>query len=268
MSNTIQFSTAILLANLITGMSALIPRYSNYQGLRLYSDGLSLLRIPFHKKSKLLELSSANELLDAFELFESRKYEESIKVYETFKKKNKGSKVVNLNLSLAYMKVGNFKKAIELMEELLPLIEDNSFKSFKAIIYNVIAWEYLLVNRFNEADRYSELAYKIAPKDLNIIGTRASVLIEKGKFKEGKNLLINDIDFNFPNCQTLSASIYVGLALHNLNEHKEAKRYMNFVENNLNLLDIDEFTLYERTKKSINKIVNTNNKNLEIDLII
>ncbi len=248
-SNGIQLSSAIVISNLIIGGSVLIPYYSSYQGLRIYSDGLSLLRIPFRKKSQLIELSSVNELLDAFELFESKKYQEAIAIYENFQRKAVESKTANVNLSIAHMKLGNFEKAIELMEELLPLVEEEPFKSFKTYIYNGIAWEYLLVNNLSKADKYSELAYKIDPNTEYIRGTRGSVLIETSKYEEGKNLLINDIDFNFPNSQTLAASIYVGLAFHEIGELKKAKKYVNFVEDNLELLDIDERTLYERSKQ-------------------
>lgn len=254
-SNGIQLSSAIVISNLIAGFSVLIPHYSSYQGLRLYSDGLSLLRIPFRKKSQLIELSSVNELLDAFDLFESKKYEEAITIYENFQRKAVESKAANINLSIAHMKLGNFEKAIELMEELLPLVEEEPFKSFKTYIYNGIAWEYLLVNKLSEADKYSELAYKIDPNTEHIRGTRASVLIETGKYEEGKNLLINDIDFNFPNSQTLAASIYVGLAFHELSEPKTAEKYVNFVEDNMELLDIDERTLYERSKEKWRYII-------------
>jgi tetratricopeptide (TPR) repeat protein len=259
-SNGIQFSSAIVIANLIAGFSVLIPRYSSYQGIRLYSDGFSLLRIPFLKKSQLIELSSVNEFLDAFELFESKKYEEAITIFENFQRKTGESKAANINLSIAHMKLGNFEKAIELMEELLPIVEEEPFKSYKTYIYNGIAWGYLLVNRLSEADKYSEMAYKMDPNTEHIRGTRASVLIEKGKYKEGRDLLINDVDFNFPNSQTLAASMYVGLALHELGEHKTAEKYVNFVVDNLELLDIDERTLYERSKEKWQSIIDVKNK--------
>ena len=242
----IQLSSAMILANLLIGVSVLIPYHSSYQGLRYNSDGLSLLRIPFMKKTQLLELSSVNKLLDAMDLFESKKYEEAIAVYENYQLNAKEPKASNINLSIAHMKLGNYAKAIELMEELLPLVEEDPFKYFKTYIYNGIAWEYLLVNRLSEADEYSELAYKIDPNVDYIRGTRGSVLIEMGEYEEGKNLLIGDVDFNFPNSQTLAASIYVGLAFHELGEHKKAKKYIDFVKVNLELLDLDERTLYDR----------------------
>lgn len=259
-SGGIQFSSAIVVANLLTGASVLIPHYSSYQGLRLYSDGLSILRIPFRKKSQLIELSSVNELLDAYDLFELKKYKEAIAIYENFQSKTEGSKTANLNLSIAHMKLGNYERAVELMEELLPLVDEEPFARFKNYIFNGIAWEYLLLNRLDEADKYSELAYKADPNTEHIRGTRASVLIEKGKYEEGKNLLINDVDFNFPNSQTLAASIYIGLALHELNEHKKAEIYVNFVEHNLEFLDTDERTLYERSKERWRYMTNAKNE--------
>jgi hypothetical protein len=69
-------------------------------------------------------------------------------------------------------------------------------------------------------------------------------------------LLINDVDFNFPNNQTLAAAIYVGLAFYELGEHKKAEKYVKFVEENLELLDIDERTLYSRAKEKWQYITN------------
>lgn len=247
-SQDIQFSSVIVIANLFAGFLVLIPYSSTRQGLQLYSDGLLILKIPFYKKSDLIELSSVNELLDAYDLFESKKYQEAITVYENFQSKTEGAKTANINLSIAHMKLGNYELAAELMEELLPLVNEEPFTRFKNYIFNAIAWEYLLLNRLDEADKYSDLAYKVDPNTKHIRGTRASVLIEKGKYEEGKNLLINEVDFNFPNNHTLAASIYVGLAFHKLSEHKKAKKYVKFVEDHLELLDVDEKTLYERAK--------------------
>ncbi len=244
----IQLSSVFVIDNILIGIASLIPYHTTYQGLRLKSDGFKILKIPFYKKSDLVELSSGNELLDAYDFMESKKYKEAIAIYENFQVKSEGSKSVHLNLSLAYMKIGNYEKAVKLLEELLPLVEEAQFSRFKNFIFNAIAWEYLVLNKLDEADNYSELAYKADPDTEHIRGTRGSVLIEKGKYTEGKNLIINDVDFNFPNNQTLAASIYVGLAFHELNEHKKAEKYIKFVEDHLELLDIDERTLYERSK--------------------
>lgn len=253
----LQFSSVIAIANILIGVSVLIPIYSNYQGLRLYSDGLSILKIPFRKKSELIELSSVNELLDAYDLFESKKYEESIAIYENFQSKTEGSKTANFNLSIAYLKLGNYEKAVEIMEELLPLVDKEPFARFKNYIYNGIAWGYLLINKIEEADKYSELAYNADQNTEYIRGTRGAVLIEKGEYEEGKNILISNVDFNFPNSQTLAASIYLGLAFSKLNEHKKAMKYVKFVEDYLGLLDIDERTLYDRTKEKWQYTSNT-----------
>lgn len=250
-SEGIQLSSAIAIANILTGISALIPYYTIYNGLRLATDGLSILKIPFYKRSSLLELRSVSEQLDAYELYESKKYLDAIDAYELFKEKTEDSKAVNLNLSICYMKLGKFQKALELLEELLPLVDQEPYKTYKSFIYNGLGWEYLLQNRLEDADKYSELAYKIDPNSEYIRGTRASILIEKGRFEEGKSLLIDDVDFAYPNNQTLSASIYLGLAFTELNKRKEAAKYLKFVDDNLHKLGPDEQLLNERTKEKI-----------------
>lgn len=245
----IQLSSALVIANLLTGVSVLIPWYSNYQGIRYYSDGILILRIPFYKKSQLVELSLLNEFIDAVDLVESKKYEEAIAIYESIQVKTGGAKTINLNLSIAHIKLGNYERAVALMEECLPLIDEEPFKGANNLIYNEIAWGYLLLNRLDEADNYSKLAYEINPHYVAARGTRASVLIEMGKFAEGKKLLINDVDFNFPNSDTLLAALYVGVAFYQLNEHKNAEKYLKFVEEHINLLEVDEKSLYQRAKE-------------------
>ena len=248
-TDAIHPASALGIANLFAGISVLIPRHSFYQGLRLSSDGLAILKIPFHKKAHLLELSSANEFLDGMDLFESKKYKEAIDIFEKLLVKTEGSKLANINLSTAHMKLGNYEKAVALMEEVLPMVNEQPYKDYKNYIYNGIAWVYLIMNRLEEADKYSEFAYSENRNSEHIRGTRASVLIEKGHFRDGINLLINDVDFNFPNNQTLAAAIYIGLAFHELNEPLNAEQYVTFVEENLGLLDADERLLYERAKE-------------------
>ena|GEM_PF-3943563 len=41
-------------------------------------------------------------------------------------------------------------------------------KPFKSYIYNGLAWDNLLINNLYEADKYSELAYKIGSNETNI----------------------------------------------------------------------------------------------------
>jgi tetratricopeptide (TPR) repeat protein len=250
-SKGIQLSTIVVLTNLFGGIAALVPHYFNYNGMRLYSDGLAILRIPFLKRSYLTDLASINEQLDAYDFFESRKYDEAITIYENLKSQNENLHMLNIYLSVAYLKKGAYERSVELLEACLPFIEDESLKAYKTHIDNGLAWTYLLQNRLAEADTYSERAYRIEPGSVNVKGTRGSVLIEMGRFEEGKNLLINDVDFSFPNNQTLGASIYLVLAFYKLEEKEKAQKYIAFIQENINLLDVDEKALFDRVMQKV-----------------
>ncbi|WP_158856785.1 M50 family metallopeptidase [Lunatibacter salilacus] len=245
----IYFSATFALANLLLGIFSLLPSYTKIQGVKIDSDGLSILKITFLKKSTLQESLASVKLFVAEDYFESKEFEKSIVIYEDLQSKIKNSKYLNLFLSLAYMKLGYFQKSIELMCDLLPSIDEEAFKNLKFIIYNALAWEYLLVNNLEEADKFSKLTNQFIENNEFIRGTTASILIEKGQLEEGLRLITNDVDFNLPNNQSLSAAMYIGYAYAGLGDNQNAKKYMEFVDLNSNVLDLDEKFLYERIKE-------------------
>jgi len=250
-SSGIQFASIGFFVNLLAGIAALLPYHFNYNGLRFYTDGLAILQIPFFKKSRLTELASTNELLDAYDFFEAKKYDEAIAIYEKLKSQNENLGIININLSIAYLKKGDYKRSAELMEEYLPFIDDKEFKPYKNTIDNGLAWSYLLLNRLDEADMYSERAYKNDWNSLSIKGTRGSVLIEIGRFEEGKNLLLDCVDFAFPNNQTLGAAIYLTLAFQELGENLKVEKHRQFVQENIKMLDLDEKTLFDKIMQKV-----------------
>lgn len=245
-ANSIEPISAVIFANLSAGFGSLIPYYSSYQGMRLNSDGMSLLKIPFYSSEELKGLNSASDYLDAFDLFEEKRYQEAIEIYNRIKVNKEESTAINLNLGLAYLKLGEFEKSAEVMERILPLPEDKKFLNYKALGANALAWVYLVLNRIEEADEYSEMAYKLDPRSTYIIGTRGCTLIEKGDLKEGIELLKDQVDFNFPNNQTIAAAIYLMRAYKGLDKPKKVSRYHAFVEENRDMLEADEQLLYER----------------------
>ena len=253
-SDGILFSSSIIISHFLAGVSALIPYRSNYQGLKLNSDGLSILKIPFYKKPDLLRLTSVNDLLDAYDFLEEKQYKKAIYIYENHKS-DKAS-ILNLNLGIAYIKIGDYEKARELIETLIPSIQDGIQKKYESYIYNGLAWVYLLLNRLEDAEKYSKLAFQAGATIENIRGTRGSVLIEMGKIEEGKEILIDQVDFNFPNSQTLVASMYLSWAFHQLKKTKKAKKYWNFVVGNVDLLEPDEKVLYVRISEKIDQLLN------------
>jgi len=249
-SNAINIVYAVFLSNLITGVVSLIPYTSTYNGIKQASDGRLIFNIPSYKKEDLLTLSNTNQLLDAYDLMELQKYGEAIPIYEEYRDKVRDAQHININIAIAYLKLGNYEKSLLFLETLIP-IRDDATSFYKSTIYNGLAWNYLLLNRIDDADKYSDIAYKSNYKDKNIKGTRAAVLITKGQFEKGKDLIIGDVDFSFPNNQTLAAAMYLEFAFLKLEKPKKAKKYSAFLEKNIQLLDVDEKTLYDRLKNNI-----------------
>ena len=248
-SERVQASTTIGVANLLIGIYALIPRYSTFHGVRMTSDGLSILRVPFLKEAELKEYEMVNGMLNAHDLYESKKYEAALAVYEEILENSKRAKTVLLNLSMTHLKLGKYEKAAELLESMLARIEEEPFSRISILIFNGLGWVYMILNKLQEAEEYAQKAFGADPNSEYVRGTWASVMIETDRYKEGINHLINDVDFKFPNHQTLAAAIYLGLAFHGLNQQSKAKEYWNFVENNLEELDVDGRFLFERAKK-------------------
>ncbi|ANQ52159.1 tetratricopeptide repeat protein [Flammeovirga sp. MY04] len=244
----IHVSSLIVISNLLLAISFLFPYRAQVNGLKIDSDGLSLFRIPFRKIDDLIEMSKVNDLLDAYDLMEQKKYNEAIGIYETVKRELNKVTAINTSLSICYLKLGESDKALELLEELLPHIEEENLKKFQNIIYNSLGWTYLIMDKLEEANHYSQLAYQLDSKTEDIRGTRGAVLIEKGHYLKGINLIKRDVDFNYPNSTTLMNAIYIALGYYLLGKDDKALKYRIFIVENLSLLDFDENYLYQRAK--------------------
>lgn len=242
----IQFASALIIANVIIGILAILPYSSFHNGIRGYSDGLSILKIPFIKKAELLPMIHVSELLDAYDLLETKQYRQALSIYENYNLKTNNSKDTHLNCSLIYLRLGQYSKSLALLEELLPLTDQKSYKLIKHIIYNNLAWGYLLAERIEEANQYSEMAYSIDSNTEYIRGTRGCVLIESGRLDEGMNILKTNVNTQFANSQTLTTAMYMGYALIQVQKTEEAKFYMEFVKHNIDVLETDELLLYNR----------------------
>jgi tetratricopeptide (TPR) repeat protein len=251
LSDTVHFPTAFFISSLITGSVSLIPVKNYHQGMRINSDGLSLLKIPFYSKDKLNNYNMMSEIMDALDAFEAHQYEKAAEIYEKCRLTVSDHREMDLNLSVVYLKLGELERSIELMEGAKSLTDEKKYNHLKPNIYNGLAWNYLLINELEKADMYSELAYKLDPNNPNIRGTRGAVLIENGNLIQGIKLLIDDVNFEFPNSQTLTAAFYLAFAYKVQGQDKKVAKYYSFVKNNLHKLDTDEKLLFDRISKKM-----------------
>jgi hypothetical protein len=115
----------------------------------------------------------------------------------------------------------------------------------------ICPWIHLILNNIEQADHFSDLAYKQAPDEHSILGTRASVLIEKGQTDRGIGLLLLIMDFKFANSATLSVASYLMLGYHLNGDRPESQKYLEFVKENYEKLNPDEKVLFERNLSKI-----------------
>lgn len=238
----IYISDSFLISNLFLGLANLIPRTIDYMGMKLPSDGRSLLNVYNNPQPSFSSLNISNKLWEAFDLFETKQYKKAIELFIECQNEHPELKTINLNLSVAYLKTGEIEKAKTLLEELYEGLEKEH--SFYALILNGLAWIHLLMGNIEKADEYSLEAINNSPNSNYIRGTRGSVLIEMGNLKKGIDLLQKDMDFDFPNGQTLCAAIYLMLAYHQKGDESKKKIFKTFIEQHFEELDYDEHLLF------------------------
>jgi tetratricopeptide (TPR) repeat protein len=250
------FST-IFLANAIIMFIALIPYYVSISGTKVPTDGLAMLRLPFIQTKEVKEQLDVNLLFDGHEFLEIKEYSSAWNTFQEYLSKYPDSKIHTITLSYILLKTGQPEKSIEECQKLLNNIHDDQIKPYSAVIYNQLAWAYLVLNNIEQADYFSALAIKTVPKENHFRATRGSVLIEIGSTHKGMSLLFHNMDFQFINNATLSAAIYLMLAYHSKGEIKESDKYLQFVKRNEDKLDADEKILFQRNlaKMGANKEV-------------
>jgi len=244
--------TPLIVSNMLAGIGNLIPFYSTHGGQRHASDGLSILKIPFLKKSELSKLGMTTHLLDSYDLMEERKYQEAIEKIEEIKKMSSEMRMMDVELGICYLKLGDIEKCLDTLRSMEELFDGDEYNAYKPYYFNGLAWIYLIKEEYKLADEYSERARKLAPDVEAIAGTRGALLIEIGKLNEGEALLSSDIDFNLPNRNTVTDSAYLAYTFHSRNQKKISDKYREFVMKNVDTLDFDEKILVERVLNKIN----------------
>ncbi|MEN8156442.1 MAG: hypothetical protein ABFS10_05800 [Bacteroidota bacterium] len=251
----IDFGTAFIFSNAVLAILTLIPHRLNYMGIRIANDGLNMLKLPFRKGEFITEQAHANDLLDAYDFFELKEYDKAIGIYEGYLKTNPIQVLVYINLSVMYMKKGDFLKSLELLTAIEGSLEEKQNRGYRALFNNNMAWICLLQSHMDRADEYSRKALDLAPKEKNIQGTRGSVLVEMGEIDLGVNLLSSLVDFRFANSQTLTAGMFLTLAFHLKNQEKEKQKHLDFIERNAHLLDVDEVKIWNGIKQKILPVI-------------
>jgi tetratricopeptide (TPR) repeat protein len=194
---------AFVCANMILLLSSFFSKWGgNFEGM-LYSDGYQLLKIPTLTEQQIAEYETLPLALEAREEVESGNIEKAIVIYEKALSISPKSVVIRNDMALARLLQGHYEEAREVFLELLHS-EENTSPDYRALFLNNVAWTDLILRKdelLSEADKYSEEAMRLNPKNLNIKGTRGSVLVSIGNVEEGL-ILLKEV---FPRHADLSA---------------------------------------------------------------
>ncbi|NRB59156.1 MAG: tetratricopeptide repeat protein [Winogradskyella sp.] len=220
--------------------------------MKVSTDGLTLIKLLFQKKND--SNIDFNDLLDANERVEEKDYDKAIELYKNYIEHEETFVLARYNIGYVYLKKGLVDEAIDWMSSCLEHVDKEKNKMLYAHVHNGLAWAKLLTDDKQDIDILSKKAYSINPKFIHFIGTRGSVLIELGKIDQGLKLLLPQVDFQFPNSQTLSLSMYIYYAFITLEESKKAMKYYNFISKNEDKLETDDLILWNLIQNKVSKV--------------
>lgn len=247
----IDFTSTFIFTNLLIATLSLIPYQSNYMGVKISSDGLSLLKLPFTKINKVKALINSSELFDAFEYLEQGEFDKAEGIYRKYLLIPETKYAASINLGTVYIKMGKINSAKDILVDLTKSSDNKKNKSYKALVYNNLAWTFIAMQKFEEADKYSKIAYELNPKEKHFQGTRGAALIGVNNIDLGIQMLHLLVDFNYPNSQTISAAMFLNLAYAKKENTSESMRYYDFVESNIQHLGADELIIWNYIKNRI-----------------
>jgi len=236
----LELSSSFIVANTLIGLFSLLPYKVNYYGIKVPTDGLNLLQMPFKKDENLEQYINEDDFFQGYEYFESKEYDKAIVVFNKYKELENTRLVSKINLSTMFLKKGEIEKSFDLLQDCLKLLEEDKKNSYKAFVNNNIAWVCLIRKDYKNAVKHSKIAITINNKEPNFIGTRGSTLIEIGSLNLGINLLRPIVNMDYPDSQSLCASMYLSYGYFLDNNIKKHRKYLKFVMDNKSKLDLDE----------------------------
>ncbi|MCL5057033.1 MAG: hypothetical protein M1130_03355 [Actinobacteria bacterium] len=239
----VNLSAIFVLSNFLMVISNLIPRRVNIKGIKIPSDGLTILKTPFLKEKEIEEILNVDKLIEAYQLLQSGEYSVAAMTYQKYIHKVPTSEIAHINYSISLMRCLKFEEAKSVLINLNQNIHNKKYDYF---IYNNLAWLYLLdmnENSLTEADILSKRAFELNPKEPFVLDTRGCVLIELGRYDEGIDMLEKQINLKKP-----TGLMYISYGYYKKGVKEKELEYNKYLENYLNELTPDEVFIYEKIK--------------------
>jgi tetratricopeptide (TPR) repeat protein len=238
-----------IFSNIFLIVVNLIPIKTNFLGIKLPTDGLQLLKLPFWTISDIQNILSAGKIMDAYELYEAKKYPEAETLFRECVDTYPDMILPRINVAASLIKQGKVKECITFLEKSLTIAEKDPLLFF---LYNNLAWAHLISytsGGLRKADDYSGRAYLLNNKHPNVLGTRACVLIEKGAIDDGITLLKKAVKLRDPIDDKMNdpvGFIYLAYGFYLKEKYVKARYCLDKVRKYEKELDPDYLVVYER----------------------
>ncbi len=249
--NGIDVSSALIFTNTIAVLN-LIPFYTSAPGMKTPTDGMASIKMLFAPGAQRNEYKHMELFYEAYELMEARSFDEAEQIYNLLYQSQPTQPLVIFNMSAVCLKKANGQGAINWLDRLESRIQERSVKPLKGLVYNNLAWAYLLTQDVEKAYHYAKMAIEDLTRAPHVQGTYAATLVEGGKENKGIEWLLLNMDFKHPNATTLSSSMYLTLAFHKLDNMKDLEIHRTYVAANLDKLDADDLLLWNHILSRIN----------------
>jgi predicted Zn-dependent protease len=223
---------------------------ASYQGMKIPSDVLRMFGLLFKSNKTVESFQAAGLLHEASRYFDNKEYDQAAGLLKRCVEQYPDQMIAKINLSVALIKAIRLQDAKEL---LMTLNEENRDDQYDFLIYNNLAWVFLLENNeetLGEADRFSKMAFDLNPDLPPIKGTRAYALISQGTVDEGIKLLLKNIHLTEPIDSKADHPIwfcFLAYAYYLKGEKEKVEQYLQPIEDYQNW-DPDEKYLYEVLK--------------------
>lgn len=252
----VSYPHLFIYSNVLLMGANLLPWKFNYMGIKLPTDGLQLLKLPFWKEKDIQNILSAGKIMDAYEQYEAKNYLEAECLFKECMIAYPETILPKINVAAALIKQGKVRDCIELLERQVQSYHSDQLLFF---LCNNLAWAYLISyteDGLRKADEYSSQAYLLNSKHRNVLGTRACVLIEQGKVADGLILLKKVVNLRAPVDDKLNdpvGFIYLAYGYYLQENHSEVGRCIEKLEKYSQTLDPDYIIAYQHVIKKTNQ---------------
>lgn len=236
---------SLIAANGYLAIINLFPHQITLLGIRRPNDGLGIYMKITGKDDFSPDNKRSFAVMEFADLMEDGHYQKATHLTKRYLKDSPQDDLMKANLLVCYIKSGEMTQAKELSSQLQEDIQCKS-NDEKSIIYNILAHYCILTGDIDKANELSRVAFSLNKLIREIRLTRGAVFIAKEVYDEGVALIEPYVDLNFKEQVDLEGAIYLTLGYRGLADKKKSNKYLNYLEKNIESMEVDTRILYDR----------------------